>query len=79
MSLIVISKTLGLFLNTLTPDDKYFLLNRKNLPQIMRMQLFKKQNTFSVFFAPLPKLTLNLEYFEERDYPHSLRISETTD
>ena len=40
------------------------------------MQLFKKQNNVCEFFAP--KFTLNFEYFEERDDPHSLRISEIT-
>ena len=34
MSPIVISEVLGLFIITLTADDKYSLRNRENLPQV---------------------------------------------
>ena len=47
--LLVISVILGHFVNTLTADDKYFLRNRKNLPQSIQMQLSKKQKTFWTF------------------------------
>ena len=33
MNLILISEILGLFVNTFPADDKYFLHNKKNLPQ----------------------------------------------
>ena len=41
MSLLVIYKILGVFVNTLTLDDKYSLLNSENLRQPIQMQLSK--------------------------------------
>ena len=49
-SLLVICKVLGLFVNTLTADDKYSLLNRDNLTQPIHMQLSQKQKNFLEFF-----------------------------
>ena len=43
MSASVICESLGLFVNTLTADDKYFLCNRENLRQPVQMQLSQKQ------------------------------------
>ena len=42
-SLWVICKILGLFVNPLTSNDKYSLLNTGNLLQQFQMQLFQKQ------------------------------------
>ena len=42
MSLLVICEIVGLFVNTLTTDDKYFLLNSENLGQPIQMQLSDK-------------------------------------
>ena len=67
-----------MFVNTLTADDKYSLLNRDNLTQQNRTQLSQKQRAFSQFFVPFSKYTLNFEDFEKRDDPHSLFISEIT-
>ena len=39
-------KILRLFVNTLTPDDKYSLLNRGILTQHIQMHLSQKQKTF---------------------------------
>ena len=47
MSLLVICKILGLFVNTLTTDGKYSLFNRDNLKQPIQMQLSNKQKRFS--------------------------------
>ena len=33
MNLILISEILGLFVNTMTADDKYVLGNKENLPK----------------------------------------------
>ena len=60
-----------MFVNTLTADDKYFLLNRDNLTQQNRTQLSQKQKAFSQFFLAFSKYTLNFEDFEKRDDPHS--------
>ena len=49
MLLLAISEILLLFVNTLTPDDKYSLCS-ENLRQQILMQLFKKQKTVSSFF-----------------------------
>ena len=60
-----------MFVNTLTADDKYSLLNRDNLTQQNRAQLSQKQKAFSQFFLAFSKYTLNFEEFEKRDDPHS--------
>ena len=39
-----------MFVNTLTADDQYSLLNRHNLTQQIRTQLSQKQKAFSQFF-----------------------------
>ena len=77
-SLLVICKILRVFVNTLTADDKIYLLNRDNLNQPIQMQLFQKQKTlyeFFFFFAFL-KSMLNFKHFEKTDDPHSLCIFE---
>ena len=79
MSLLVISEILGLFLNTVTANDKYSLHNREKLQEPIQMLLWNKQKTFSAFFAPFLKSTSNLEHFERKDDPHSLSILEITD
>ena len=49
-SLLVIFKMLKLFVNTLTADDKYYLLNKDNLTEPTEMKLSKKKkNSFSIF------------------------------
>ena len=60
-----------MFVNTLTADDKYFLLNRDNLTPAIRMQLSQKQKAFSDFFLTFSKSTLDFEDFERTDDPHS--------
>ena len=48
-SLLEIWKIFGLCGNTLTADDKYPLLNRDNLMQLIQMQLSQKQKFFLNF------------------------------
>ena len=60
-----------MFVNTLTADDKYSLLNRDNLTQQNRTQLSQKQKAFSQFFLAFSKYTLDFEDFEKRNDPHS--------
>ena len=66
-------KILRLFANTLTADDKHYLLNRDNLTQQIQMKLFQKQKTFSAFFFSFAflKSMLNFKHFPKRDEPHS--------
>ena len=63
MSLLVISKFLGLFLNTFTADDKYSLGYIEKLPQPTQMQLSRKQKTFSGFFGAFLKSKLDFKNF----------------
>ena len=49
-SLLVIDKILRLIVNTLTVDEKRYLLNRDNLTEPIEMQLSEKQKNFSEFF-----------------------------
>ena len=48
----MISEILGLFINTLTADEKYSLCNSENLRKPVQMRLSKKQKNLSEFFAP---------------------------
>ena len=68
-----------MFVDTLTADGKYSLRNRKHLPQPIQLQLSKKQNSFSHFFASYLKFTSNLAHFEKKDDPHRLCILKITD
>ena len=54
-------KILGLFVNTLTVDEKHYLLNRDNLTQQIQMQLYQKHKTFSQFFVAFLKSILNFK------------------
>ena len=66
MSVLVISEILGLFVNTLTADDEFFLRNRKNLPQPTQIQLSKNQKNLSQFFASYRKPTSSFEHFKQK-------------
>ena len=72
-------KILRLFVNTLTADDKYSLVNRDNLTQPIQILLSQKQQTLSHFLSGFLKFTLNFEHFQKIDDPHSRRISEIKD
>ena len=67
----MIHKTLTLFVNTLTLDDKHYLLNRDNLTQPIQIQLSQKQKTFSEFFFAFLKSILNFKHLPKKDDPHS--------
>ena len=64
--MLVLCKILRLFVNTLTDDDKYSLLYRDNLKQPIQILLSQKQKTFSQFFSPFLKSTLNFEHFQKK-------------
>ena len=51
MSLLVICEILGLFVNTLTVDDKYCLGNKENLLQPIQLQLSHKEQNLSQSLA----------------------------
>ena len=76
--MLVLCKILRLFVNTLTADDKYSLVNRGILTQRIQILISQKQNTFSEFFSSFLKYTLNFESFQQKDDPHSRCIFELT-
>ena len=67
----MIHKNLRVFFNTLTVDDKHYLLNRDNLTQPIQMQLYQKQKTFSEFFFAFLKSILNFKHLPKKDDPRS--------
>ena len=67
----MIRKILRLFVNTLTVNDKHYLLNRDNLTQPIQMELCQKQKKFSEFFFPFSKSILNHKHLPKKDDPRS--------
>ena len=76
--MLVLCTILRLFVNTLTPDDKYSLINRRNFTQPIQILLSKKQKIFSEIFSSFFKYTFNFEHFEKKDDRHSSCISVIT-
>ena len=64
--MLVLWKSLRLFVNTLTDGDNYCLLYRDNLTQTIQILLSQKQQTFSQFFSPFLKSILNFEHFQKK-------------
>ena len=77
-SLLGISKSLRLFVNTMSAVDKCSLPNTDNLMQPIHIQLSQKLKTFSELFPAFSKCRLNFEHFQKKDEAHSLFISEAT-
>ena len=67
----MIHKIMRLFVNTLTVNDKHYLLNRENLTQTIQKQLSRKEKAFSQFFFQFLKSILDLKNLAKRDDPHS--------
>ena len=65
--MLELCKILGLFVNTLTDDDKYSLLYRDNLTQEIQILLSQKRETFSKLFSKILKSILNFEHFQKKD------------
>ena len=76
--MLVLYKFLGLFVNTLTDDNKYSLLYRDNLTQQIQILLSRKPKTFSQLSSEILKPTLNFEHFQKKDDPHSRCCSQIT-
>ena len=64
--MLVLSKILGLFVNTLTDDDKNSFLYRQNLTQPIQILISQKQKNFSEYFSAFLKSTLNFEHFKRK-------------
>ena len=67
----MIHKILRIFVNTLTVNDRHYLLNRDNLTEPIQIQLSQKQKNFSEFFFEFLKSILNSKYLPKKDDPHS--------
>ena len=65
----MIYKILRRFVNTLTVDDKHYLLNRDNLTQPIQMQLYQKQKKFLNFSLGFLKSIQNFKHTSEKDDP----------
>ena len=70
-SLLVIHKILRLFVNTLTVDEKRYLLTIDKLKQIIQRQLSQKQKTFFEFFFAVLKTLLQFKHLPKKSDPHS--------
>ena len=77
-SLFVICKILGLFLNILTADGKYSVLNREILTQPIEMELSKETKTFCQSFSAFLTSSSNFKNLAKNDHPCGLSISENT-
>ena len=67
----MIHKILSLFVNTLTVDEKPYLLTRDNLTQTIQIQLSQKQKTFFEFFFAFLKSILNFKHLPKKDDRHT--------
>ena len=70
---------LRLFVNTLTADDKYSLIDMLNFSKEFQTPLSLKQKTFCRFLIAFLKYAWNLEHFQEKDEYPSLIISGVID
>ena len=76
MSALVTSEIFRLFVNTLTPDDKY---SRRYMPifwQQIQTLLSQKGKTFYGFFIAFLKCAWNWEHSEKKEEYPSLIITE---
>ena len=78
-SALVISKILGLFVNTLTAEYTYSRRNMQIFTQQVQMPLSLKQKIFSGFSIAFLKSTWNAEHFEKKGESSSLGISKIID
>ena len=76
MSALVTSQIFRLFVNTLTPDDKYSRPNMQIFWQQFKTPLSQKGETFFEFFIAFLKCAWNLEHSEKKEKYPSLIIPE---
>ena len=76
MSALVTSQTFRLFVNTLTPDDKYSRRYMQSFWQQVQTPLSQKGETFFRFFIEILKCAWNLEHSEKKEEYRSLIITE---
>ena len=66
MSALVTSEIFRLFLNTLTPDDKYSRPNMQIFWHLLQTLLSQQEKTFFWFFIAFPKSAQNWEHSEKK-------------
>ena len=76
MSALVTSEIFRLFLNTLTPDDRYSRRYMQTFWQQVQTPLSQKGKTFCEFFIAFLKCAWNLEHSEKKEEYPSLIITE---
>ena len=65
-SLLVTWNVLGLFINTLTADEKYSHISKDNWMQTIQRNLSQKQNVFYQFLSAFFEYALNFKYFRKK-------------
>ena len=76
MSALVTSEIFRLFVNTLSPDDKYSRRNIQIFWQQLQTLSSKKREAFCQFVIAFLKCAWNLEHFEKKEEYPSLIITE---
>ena len=76
MSALVTSEIFRLFIDTMTPDDKYFRRNMQIFWQQLQTTLSQKGKTLCRFFIAFLKCAWNLEHSEKKKGYPSLIITE---
>ena len=76
MSALVTSEIFRLFVNTLTPDDKYSRRYMQSFWQQVQTPLSQKVETFCRFFIEFLKCAWNLEHSEKKEEYPSLIITD---
>ena len=60
-----------MFFNTLTVDDKHYLLNKDKVTEPIQAQLSQKLKAFSEFFFAFLKSILKFQHLPKTDDPNS--------
>ena len=76
MSALVTSQIFRLFVNTLTPDDKYSRRYMQIFWQQLQTLLSQEENTFCQFLIAFPKCAWHLEHSEQKEEYPSLLTNE---
>ena len=76
MSALVTSEIFRLFVNTISPDDKYPLRNMQIFWEQLQTFLSQKREAFCQFLIAFLKCAWNLEYSKKKEEYPSLIISE---
>ena len=76
MSVLVTSENFRLFVNTLTPDDKYSRRYMQIFWQKLQTPLSQKWKYFCWMLIAFLKCSLNLEHSETKEHYSSLIITE---